>query len=296
MPSLAHIIPFIYAAVFFGPATCQSLAPRPIPVCIRSDTKDAAKLEQCTNTTIFAIRAVSNASDDFEQACNSIDYNQAASQSLDLYFLRYLVCGQFAGNGVFYENSDDPIADLALASVALEIAMEDSTNPVLRRICPELNLQTLYDFGLPASLIYEAACGDVYIPSPPQFTSKTSSSASSTALSQPTSSNTTSESSTTTTAYTLSPYPTVPLTPPPSGSSTTSASSSTSCTTTSALTRRQIDTNASFDYWIKLLKSAVFALDMIESNEDDTRCDDDNFWIVVFDNLGYDGEYVELLV
>ena len=26
------------------------------------------------------------------------------------------------------------------------------------------------------------------------------------------------------------------------------------------------------------------------------RCDDDNFWIDVFDNLGYDGEYVELLV
>lgn len=325
MPSFIQLLTLVCSALLFGSAVAQR--PRPTPACLRSDTKDLAKLEQCIKTTVFAIESVTNADGDFTEACDEIKYAEASSQNLDVYFLRVLICGSFGGQGVFYDNSDDAIAELSYARVALRIAEDSSTDPVLRLICPELDLQTLYDFGLPAGNIYNAACGDVYISSPPSYTSSastasttSSSSSSDVSISAYDPSSTDSGSSTGTTpaspispsSYTGPPTPSDSLisstyppstTPPPpyTGDTTSSFSSSTSCTTTSTsipvhMYRRVNSLNQTYDYWTELLKSAIFALDLIETNDDDTRCDESDIWIDAFNRLGYDGEYVESML
>jgi hypothetical protein len=40
----------------------------------------------------------------------------------------------------------------------------------------------------------------------------------------------------------------------------------------------------------------LFALGLIESNEDDDTCDVDDYWIDQWDSLGYFGDYVQALV
>ena len=284
MASFAYFVTLATLLLLFGKVNCQELSINPI--CRRSDTTDVATLERCADTTIFAIRAVSNASGDFEEACENLDDAQAADQGLDITFLKFLVCGQFGGQGQFYGNTDDAITSMALLKVALEVASDDDTDPALRYICRGLDLSLYRKFQLSADTVYDIACGGLYIPAP---SSSVSSSSSSTTATQSSSSST------------LSPYS---LTTPPTYSTSTgswsSGYSSTSCTTSSAssaiaMYRRQADTD-DVDFWIKVINSALWALGLIESNEDDERCEVGDYWITQWDAMGYLGDYVQAFV
>jgi hypothetical protein len=281
MAFLAYFVTLATSLLLFGKVKSQGLAINPI--CHRSDTTDVDTLRRCTSTEIAAMRTVSNASGDFKEACKNLDDAQAPDQGLDITFYRFLICGEFGGNGQFYGNTDDAITSVALLSVALGVAAEDDTNPALRSICLDLNKDLYQGLQLSANTVYNIACGGLYIPSP---------SISSTV------SSTTSQSSS---VSTLSPYSlTMPPTYPTSTSSWPGEYSSTSCTTSSAPSsiakyRRQADTD-DVDFWIKVIDSALFALGLIESNEDDDTCDVDDYWIDQWDSLGYFGDYVQALV
>lgn len=284
MASLAYFLTLAASLLLFGKVNCQGLAVNPI--CHRSDTTDVAILKQCADTTMAAIRAISNASDDFDEACTNLDDAQAAEQGSDLTFYRYLICGKFGGLGRFYGNTDDAITSVALLKVALEVAAEDDTDPALRYICRGLDLALYRGFQLSADTIYDIACGGLYIP--PASSSASSSSVSST-TSQPSSSSTLS-------SYSLTPPPTYPT----GTSSWPGGYSSTSCTTSSssssiAVYRRQADTD-DVDFWIKVLDSALWALGLIESDEDDDLCEVGDYWIDQWDSLGYYGDYVQALM
>jgi acetolactate synthase-1/2/3 large subunit len=70
MASFAYFLTLATSLLLLGKVNCQGLAVNPI--CRRSDTTDVATLERCADNTIFAIRAVSNASGDFEEACKNL--------------------------------------------------------------------------------------------------------------------------------------------------------------------------------------------------------------------------------
>ena len=283
MASCPYFLTLATSLLIFGKVNCQGFAVNPI--CHRSDTTDIAILQQCADTTIAAIRAVSNASDDFDEACKNLDDAQAASQGSDLTFYRFLICGKFGGQGQFYGTTDDAITSVALLKVALEVAADDETNPALRYICRGLDLSLYRGFQLSADTIYDIACGGLYIP--PASSSASSSSVSST-ISQSTSSSAPS-------SYSL----TAPPTYPTGTSSWLSGYSSTSCTTSSsssiAVYRRQADTD-DVDFWIKIIDSALWALDLIESDEDDERCEVGDYWVDQWDSMGYFGDYVQALM
>jgi len=288
MVFLAYVVTLATSLLLLGKVNSQGL---PInPICHRSDTTDVDTLLRCADTTIAAIRTISNASDDFDEACPNLDDAQATDQGWDIPFYRFLICGKFGGKGHFYGNTDDAITSVALLKVALEVAADDDTDPALRYICPGLDLSLYRGFQLSADTIYDIACGGLYIPA-----------ATSSASSSSVSSTVSSTSSQSSSVSTLSPYSlTAPPTYPTSTSSWPSGYSSTSCTTSSspssiAKYRRQADTD-DVDFWIKVIDSALFALGLIESNEDDDTCDVDDYWIDQWDSLGYFGDYVQALV
>lgn len=284
MASFAYFLTLATSLLLLGKVNCQGLAVNPI--CRRSDTTDVATLERCADNTIFAIRAVSNASGDFEEACKNLDDAQAADQGLDITFLKFQVCGQFGGQGQFYGNTDDAITSVALLKVALEVSSDDDTDPALRYICRGLDQALYQGFQLSADTIYDIACGGLYIP-------PASSSASSSSVSSTTSP---SSSSSTLSSYSL----TTPPTDPTGSSSWPSGYSSTSCSTSSssssiAVYRRQADTD-DVDFWIKVIDSALWALGLIESDEDDELCEVGDYWIDQWDSMGYYGDYVQALM
>jgi hypothetical protein len=287
MASFAYLFTLAASVLLFGKANCQSLPVNPI--CHRSETTDVATLDRCADTAISAIRIVSNASDDFDEACINLDLAQAADQDLDIPFLRFLVCGKFGGLGQFYGNTDDAITSMALLKVALEVAREESTDPALRYICPGLNLTLYRKFQMSADTLYDIACGGLYIP--PRSSSTSSSSVSSTTSIQ-------SSSSSIFSSYSLTApptYPTITISSP-SGYSSTPCTTSLPFSSSVTVYRRQDNGTNNVDKWIKIVKSAIWALDLIEDNEDDETCDIDNYWIDEWNSLGYDGDYVEGIV
>lgn len=315
MPSLVRLLTLACYALLFGPAVAQRNWRT--PECVRNDPKPPAKLGQCIKTAIAAVQAVANADGDFTKACAEINWSQADALKLDLDTLPYLICRRFNGNGVFYSDSDDVIAELSYVRVALRIVEDSSTDPVLTIICPELDLQSLYNIGLPASLIYSAACSGVYIEEPPQFTSGTpsSSSTSSASPSLPTSSDVTLTTFTDPLTYSGSslfppgytdPSATVDPTSPPTTTlpppyqDPTASSSSTSCTTTTSkavtMHKRDDDLAERYRQRVKYVKSVIFAINLIKSNLDDDRCTDRDFWINYFNDLDYYGELVEVIM
>lgn len=347
MRSLVRCLSLLQIAALFSAAVARPPTPEPALTCTSDAVKDSSKLQQCVETTIFAIEAVSNASGDFNQACRNINPDQADEQGLDILFLRYLICGRFAGKGVFNNDIDGATADLELIVYALQIAASRPTGSILRIWCPTLNLQLLYDFGLPAGQIYKVICGAIYVATQPSYFSRASSVSltSSTQLSSysvtsggpsqytltlipPTSSDpSTSGGNTPPSMYTgyslssisdpLRPSPYLPgwnnpsttsntltppvstsgITPPPSRFPTTSPSSaSTPCTTGLAVHKRQNDANESIEYWVNLLRSALLAIDYVETNQTGSKCDRSGFWIFIFNNWGFDGEYVESIM
>lgn len=284
MASFTYLLTLATSLLLFGKVNCQGLAVNPI--CRRSDTTDVATLERCADTTIFAIRAVSNACNDFGEACENLDDAQAADLGLDITFLKFQVCGQFGGQGQFYGNTDDAITSMTLLKVALEVSSGDDTDSALRYICRGLDLSLYRKFQLSADTIYDIACGRLYIPT---LSSSVSSSSTSPTI-------TPSSSSSSLSSYSL----TTPPMYPTGTSSWPSGYSSTSCTTSAssssiAVYRRQADTD-DVDFWIKVLDSALWALGLIESNEDDDLCEVDDYWIDQWNSMGYYGDYVQALM
>ena len=281
MTSFAYLFTLVASILLFRHVDCQSL---PInPICHRSETTNIATLDRCANTTIASIRAALNASDDFDEACKNLDLAQAADDDLDIPFLRFQVCGKFGGWGQFYGNTDNAITIMALVKVALEVANEYNTDPALRFICPGLDLSLIRKFQLSADTIYDLACGGLYIPEP-------SSSVSSTAISS-----TTDQSSSTSVvgSYSLTTLPTYPTITSPSVYSSTPCTTSSSYSSSIAVHRRQDNGTNNVDEWIKALQSAIWALNLVELDEDDETCDVDDYWVDEWDSLGYDGDYVE---
>lgn len=281
MAPSAYLLTLVTSILLFGAAQGQNF-----PICSRSDTTDFTTLGRCADTTVFAIRAVSNASDGFEQACTNLDYDRAADEGLDIAFLKFLVCGKFGGQGRFYENTDDAITAVALLRVAMEVAAEDDTNPALRFICPGLSLSLYRKFQLSSDTIYDITCGNIFLPVP------------SNTVPIPTISTTSSPPGSIPTAS-----PSILTTPSIYTTSTTSwpsGYSSTSCTTSSsssiAIYRRQEDDSDDVDFWIKVINSALWALGLIESDEDDERCDVGDYWVDQWDSMGFFGDYVQALM
>lgn len=288
MAPFAYFVTLATSLLLFCKVNSQGLAINPI--CRRSDTTDVDTLGRCLDTTEFAIRAVSNASNDFDEACKNLDDAQAADQGLDISFLRFQVCGEFGGQGQFYGNTDDAITSVALLKVALEVSADDDADPALRYICRGLDLSLYRKLQLSADTLYDIACGGLYIPSPSSSTSSSSvSSTVSSTISQ-------SRSSSTLSSYSLTTPPTYSTSPSswPIGYSSTSCTTSSSSSSTDVY-RRQAETD-DVDFWIKVIDSALFALGLIESNEDDDSCDVGDYWIDQWDSLGYFGDYVQALV
>lgn len=295
MASFAWLLALVTLTSLLGGAKGQAF-----PACSRSDA-DAPTLERCLDTVAFAVRAVLNASDDFDQACENLDLGEASSEDLDIPFLRILVCGSFGGQGRFYGNTDDVITDLALARVALEVSEDDSNDPALRFICPGLELVLYHNFLLPAATIYNLACGDIYIPDPPSTSFSVSASAT---FSQSSNSSTASATGSGISSFSPPPYPASPpsayptvFTTPPIYSLT--GYTSTPCTTSSisaSVYRRQTNESDDPTFWIKVLNSAIFALDLIETNRDDERCDAGDYWINVWNSMGFFGDYVNIMM
>ena len=169
MASFAYFLTLATSLLLLGKANCQYLAINPI--CHRAETTDVTTLLRCADTSIASIRAVSNASDDFDEACANLDEGGAADQGLDVTFYDFQVCGKFGLRGRFYGNTDDAITSVALLKVALEVAAEDNTDPALRYICRGLDLALYRGLQLSADTIYNVACGGLYIPGPSSSTS-----------------------------------------------------------------------------------------------------------------------------
>ena len=283
MASFAYFFTIIASILLIQEVNCQSL---PInPICHRSETTDVTTLERCANTTIASIRTISNASNNFEEACNNLDLAQAAEDGIDIPMYIFQICGQFGGLGQFYGNTDDAITNMALVRWALEVAKESNTDPVLRFLCPGLDLPLIRGFQLFADTIYDLACGGLYILEP--SSSMSSSSVLSTTVE--------SSSSSTVSSYSLatpSMYPTTTISSP-SGYSSTSCTTSSSSSSLIAVYRRQDNGTSNVDEWIKALRSAIWALDLVELDEDEETCDVDDYWVEAWDSLGYDGDYVE---
>jgi hypothetical protein len=276
MAPLARLLALVASILLLGSAYGAE-----IPVCSR--TTDVTTLRQCLNTVVFAIRTVLNESDNFVKACTKLDFDRAEDDGLDLAFLQFLVCKSFGGQGNFYGNSDNAIEEVALAQVALQVAEDEPTNLALRYICTGLDLNLIQKFQLPADTIYDEACGNLFIPRPSISISSSSASITS---SQSTSYPTVNSS------ILSQMYPTITISSP-SGSMTTP------CTTSSssiAVYRRQNPDHEDISRYIKVLNSAVFALSLIESDQDDEMCDVDDYWVDQWDELGYDGDYVQALM
>lgn len=292
MALLPRLLTFISLLSLFNAATGQNF-----PVCSRSDA-DATTLERCVDTVVFAIRAVLNASDDFDEACLDLDLGEAASEELDVAFLRILVCGKFNNQGRFYGDTDNVITELALARVALEVASDESNDPALRYICHGLDLNLYQKFQLPASTIYQLACGDLFIPDPPSSISSVSAS-STLSLSINSSIPTGTGLSDYYTGIRPTGYPTIFTKPPPflpTGYTSTPCTGSSASSTPVAVYKRQSSDFDDPNFWIKVLNSAIFALDLIETNIDDERCDAGDFWIDFWNAMGFFGDYVNALM
>jgi hypothetical protein len=86
-----------------------------------------------------------------------------------------------------------------------------------------------------------------------------------------------------------------------------SPSSTTSCTTSasvsvraSAVAKRQVSGSHELDelfiFLIRKVASAIFAITLIENNQDDFECQADSYWVRSYNQLGYYGPYVQDLM
>ena len=278
------------------------------PICIRAETKDFSILKKCYDTASLAVRLVAGTNGDFDRALEEAEtYDDDDESDVDNYFLWYLIEGNFNGQGVFYRDTAKTLSDLSLAVIALGVAEDDSTNAALRIICPQLNLDVYRQFQLQSKTLYDTACGGLYIPSPSSSaacsTMSTTSTRSSTSLSSSGSLTLPLPSSSATSSSRNS------LTTPPPGAVMTSRSpsSTTSCTTSasvsvraSAVAKRQVSGSHELDelfiFLIRKVANAIFAITLIENNQDDFECQADSYWVRSYNQLGYYGPYVQDLM
>jgi hypothetical protein len=259
------------------------------PKCIDSETKDIATLKKCYETVSLAVTLVDNSEGDFDEASDAAEPDDSDEDSdIDYRFLRYLINGEFNDQGVFYDDTAATFDDLSDAVTALEIAGRSPTSPALRDICPKLNLDLFRRFQLQPSALYDAACRGLFIPTPSSSTScSTVSTLSSGSLTSPMSSSSNSLT-----------------TPPPLAVTTTrSASSTTSCTTGAsasasvrAVSKRQAYGDTQLEILIRKVASAIFAVGLIETNQDDSECQVDDYWVQSYNSLGLDGNYIQDLM
>jgi hypothetical protein len=259
------------------------------PKCIDSETKDIATLKKCYETVSLAVTLVDNSEGDFDEASDAAEPDDSDEDSdIDYRFLRYLINGEFNDQGVFYDDTAATLDDLSDAVTALEIAGRSPTSPALRDICPKLNLDLFRRFQLQPSALYDAACRGLFIPTPSSSTScSTVSTLSSGSLTSPMSSSSNSLT-----------------TPPPLAVTTTrSASSTTSCTTGAsasasvrAVSKRQAYGDTQLEILIRKVASAIFAVGLIETNQDDSECQVDDYWVQSYNSLGLDGNYIQDLM
>jgi hypothetical protein len=259
------------------------------PKCIDSETKDITTLKKCYETVSLAVTLVDNSEGDFDEASDAAEPDDSDEDSdIDYRFLRYLINGEFNDQGVFYDDTAATLDDLSDAVTALEIAGRSPTSPALRDICPKLNLDLFRRFQLQPSALYDAACRGLFIPTPSSSTScSTVSTLSSGSLTSPMSSSSNSLT-----------------TPPPLAVTTTrSASSTTSCTTGAsasasvrAVSKRQAYGDTQLEILIRKVASAIFAVGLIETNQDDSECQVDDYWVQSYNSLGLDGNYIQDLM
>jgi len=268
------------------------------PKCIDSETKDIATLKKCYETVSLAVTLVDNSEGDFDEASDAAEPDEGDEDpDIDYKFLRYLINGEFNDQGVFYDDTAATLDDLSDAVTALEIAGRSPTSPALRDICPQLNLDLFRQFQLQPSALYDAACRGLFIPTPSSSTScstvSTASTLSSTSMSS--SSSLTSPMSSSSNSLT---------TPPPLAVTTSRASSTTtSCTigasasaSVRAVSKRQAYGDTQLEILIRKVASAIFAVGLIETNQDDSECQVDDYWVESYNSLGLDGNYIQDLM
>jgi hypothetical protein len=287
MSSLMRSLVLITSVV--SVVTAESQRWTQYPKCIDSETKDIATLKKCYETVSLAVTLVDNSEGDFDEASDAAEPDDSDEDSdIDYRFLRYLINGEFNDQGVFYDDTAATLDDLSDAVTALEIAGRSPTSPALRDICPKLNLDLFRRFQLQPSALYDAACRGLFIPTPSSSTScSTVSTLSSGSLTSPMSSSSNSLT-----------------TPPPLAVTTTrSASSTTSCTTGAsasasvrAVSKRQAYGDTQLEILIRKVASAIFAVGLIETNQDDSECQVDDYWVQSYNSLGLDGNYIQDLM
>jgi hypothetical protein len=306
MSSLIRVLILITSAV--GIATAQDQRWTRTPVCIRADTKDISVLQKCYDTVSLAVELVDSANGDFDRALEAAETDEGDDDSdIDNYFLRYLLKGQFNGQDVFYKDTAKTLSDLSLAVIALGIAEDDSTNPALRIICPQLDLDVYRRFQLQPKSLYDVACGGLYIPSPSSSAGCSAMSTTSTRSSASLSSSSSLTLPTPSSSATSSSRSSLTTPPPLAVTTSRSSSSTTSCTTDAsasvsasvsarAVSKRQVNGSNELIFLIRKVASAIFALNLMETNQDDINCQADDYWVESYNLLGYYGPYVQDLM
>jgi hypothetical protein len=305
MPSLLRSLILITSAVCV--VTAQGQRWTQPSKCSDAHTTDISTLIQCYNTVDLAVRLVDNAEGDFDEAYDAAEVEEGDEDSdIDYRFLRYLIKGEFDDQGVFYDDTAAVLGKLSDAVTALEFADLSPTNPALRSICSQLKLNSdLYrQFQLQPDALYSAACGGIFIPTPSSSTSCSTVSTKSTLSSAPTSSSASLTSPMPSSNATLSSSNSLTTPPPLAVTNSRSASSTTPCTTgasvssvsVSAVSKRQAYGNSELEILIKKVASAIFAIGLIETNQDDSECQVDDYWVESYNYLGLYGGYIQDLM
>ena len=271
-------------------------------VCVGQRESSPAQYNVCINTVIFTLDALVQDSGNFDAACENLDWGQVIYADLDGPFASIELCGRYGGRGTFWYPDDISyaVAQLALARDAIHLAQLDPQDPALSLICANTDVSILNSAQLPGSRIWSAGCNGVY---PNTYYNGTG--APSTTYTPPSSYTGSSRTSSRTpgtlsSRYNASSIITIaPTTASRYSASTASTTSSCTSSLVGRADRRAVirarappsgaNTTAIYDYWLKEVLTAMFAVDQVRNNRAGVLCDDTT--IPALDVLGYDGQY-----
>ena len=121
----------------------------------------------CLSTAMYGVQLATEADGSVDRACSSINNLAVAQQDLNRDYLNKLLCTTDVGSAhTYYKNGYDTMAQLAFVRMALFAAEIDATDPSLTIFCPLLDLIVLLAFGLPAEIMFNAICQELFMPVP----------------------------------------------------------------------------------------------------------------------------------
>lgn len=270
--------------------------------CSDANTKDISILKKCYRTMSLAVTLVDNAEGDFEEAYDEAEPDEDDKDpNVDYKFLRYLLKEEFDGQGVFYDDTAATLDDLSEAVTALETAGRSPTDQSLGSICPQFETdyyrQLYRQFQLVPESLYDAACRGMFTPTSSSSTSCSTVSTKSTLSSTSTSSSGSLTSPIPSSNATLSSVNSLTTPPPLAVTTSRSESSTTSCTTgVNGVSKRDVNLFNELAILARKVASALWAIGLIETNQDDSQCQLDKYWVESWNYLGLLGNYIQILM